>query len=63
MIMRDLFPILSIITDLKGMNYLMTISRYIRTHKELSKYDFMTVYSVVIELIKDKKMEWQGEDV
>lgn len=41
----------------------MTISRYIRTHKELSKYDFMTVYSVIIELIKDKKMEWKGEDV
>ena len=41
----------------------MTISRYIRTHKELSKYDFMTVYSVIIELMKDKKMEWQGEDV
>jgi hypothetical protein len=41
----------------------MTISRYIRTHKELSKYDFMTVYSVIIELIKDKKMEWQGDDV
>ena len=41
----------------------MSLSKYIRTHKELSKLDFLTVYSVIIELLKDGKMEWNNEDV
>lgn len=41
----------------------MSLSKYIRTHKELSKLDFLTVYFVIVELIKDGKMEWNSEDV
>ena len=41
----------------------MSLSKYIKTHKELSKLDFLTVYSVISELLKDGKMEWNNEDV
>lgn len=41
----------------------MSLSKYIRTHKELSKLDFLTVYFVIVELLKDGKMEWNSEDV
>lgn len=41
----------------------MSLSKYIKTHKELSKLDFLTVYSVIIELLKDGKMEWNNENV
>ena len=41
----------------------MSLSKYIKTHKELSKLDFLTVYSVIIELLKDGKMEWDTNDV
>lgn len=41
----------------------MSLSKYIRTHKELSKLDFLTVYLVIVELLKDGKMEWNNEDV
>ena len=41
----------------------MSLSKYIRTHKELKKYDFATVYFIIIELLKDGKMEWNSEDV
>lgn len=41
----------------------MSLSKYIKTHKELSKLDFLTVYSVIIELLKDGKMEWNSKDV
>ena len=41
----------------------MSLSKYIRTHKELSKLDFLTVYFVIVELLKDGKMEWDSEDV
>lgn len=37
----------------------MTLSQYIKDHKELSKYDFAVVYFIIIELIKDGKMEWK----
>lgn len=41
----------------------MSLSKYIKTHKELSKLDFLTVYLVIVELLKDGKMEWNSEDV
>ena len=41
----------------------MSLSNYIKNHKELSKYDFATVYSILIELLKDGKMEWGTSDV
>jgi hypothetical protein len=41
----------------------MSLSKYIRTHKELSKLDFLTVYLVIVELLKDGKMEWNNNDV
>lgn len=36
----------------------MSLSEYIRTHEKLGKYDFITVYDIIIELLKDGKMEW-----
>lgn len=36
----------------------MSLSEYIKTHEKLSKYDFITVYDIIIELLKDGKMEW-----
>lgn len=39
----------------------MTISKYIHSNKELSDLDFSTVYTTIIELIKDGKMEWAHE--
>lgn len=41
----------------------MNISQYIKQHEKLSKMDFITVYDVIIELIKDGKMEWVMENV
>lgn len=41
----------------------MSLSQYIKNHKELSKYDFATVYFIIIELLKDGKMEWNTKDV
>ena len=41
----------------------MSLSNYIKTHKELSKYDFATVYFIIIELLKDGKMEWKSDNV
>ena len=41
----------------------MSLSKYIRTHKELKKLDFLTVYLVIVELLKDGKMEWNNNDV
>ena len=41
----------------------MSLSQYIKTHKELSKYDFVTVYSIITELLKDGKMEWKPDNV
>lgn len=41
----------------------MNISQYIKQHKELSRLDFMTVYDVIIALLKDGKMEWVIDDV
>ena len=41
----------------------MSLSKYIRTHKELSKLDFLTVYLAIVELLKDGKMEWNNNDV
>lgn len=46
----------------KGVDF-MSLSKYIKTHKELSKYDFATVYFIIIELLKDGKMEWNTKDV
>lgn len=40
----------------------MSLTQYIKSHKELSKYDFVTVYSIITELLKDGKMEWKVED-
>lgn len=39
----------------------MTLSNYIKTHKELKKYDFAVVYFIIIELMKDGKMEWKDD--
>ena len=39
----------------------MNISQYIKSNKELSKMDFMTVYSTIIELLKDNRLEWKFE--
>ena len=41
----------------------MSLSHYIKNHKELSKYDFATVYFIIIELLKDGKMKWDTSDV
>ena len=41
----------------------MSLSKYIRTHKELKKYDFEMVYFIIIELLKDGKMEWNSKNV
>ena len=36
----------------------MSLSNYIKNHKELSKFDFATVYSIIIELMRDGKVKW-----
>jgi hypothetical protein len=41
----------------------MSLSQYIKTHKVLKEYDFATVYFIIIELLKDGKMEWDTSDV
>ena len=41
----------------------MSLSQYIKTHKVLKEYDFATVYFIIIELLKDGKMEWDTNDV
>jgi hypothetical protein len=41
----------------------LSLSNYIKNHKELSKYDFATVYFIIIELLKDGKMEWKPDNV
>ena len=42
---------------------LVTVSQYIKTHDELKRFDFITVYSVIMELLKDGKMEWNPDNV
>lgn len=42
----------------------MSISAYIKSNEQLKNMDFATVYCVIIELIADKRIEWDfGEDV
>ena len=41
----------------------ISLSQYIKTHKVLKEYDFATVYFIIIELLKDGKMEWDTNDV
>lgn len=36
----------------------MSISEYIKQHSKLSKLDFLTVYEVIIALLRDGKLEW-----
>ena len=36
----------------------MSLSEYIKQHEELSKLDFLTVYDVIIVLLKEGRMEW-----
>ena len=41
----------------------MTISSYIRNHAVLSHFKFDVVYHIIIELIKDGKMDWPVDSV
>ena len=41
----------------------MSLSNYIKNHKELSKYDFPIVYAIIIELLKDEKIKWDTSNV
>ena len=41
----------------------MSISSYIRNHTVLSQFEFDIVYHVIIELIKDGKMDWPVDSV
>ena len=41
----------------------MNITQYIKSNEELSQLDFLTVYATIIELLKDKRMKWDFEDV
>lgn len=36
----------------------MTLSTYIKEHEVLKELDFVTVYTTIIELLKDEKLEW-----
>ena len=46
----------------KGVDF-MSLSNYIKNHSVLKQYDFIVVYGIIIELIKDGKMEWDIKDV
>jgi hypothetical protein len=41
----------------------MTLSEYIKSNKNLRKYDFITVYLVICELIKDGKFNLEQNNV
>ena len=41
----------------------MTISSYIRNHSILSQFEFNVVYHIIIELIKEGKMDWPIENI
>jgi hypothetical protein len=46
----------------KGVDF-MSLSNYIKNHNVLKQYDFIVVYGIIIELLKDGKMEWDIKDV
>lgn len=37
---------------------MFNICKYIKNNERLKELDFLTVYLTIVELIKDKKMEW-----
>ncbi len=37
---------------------MFNICKYIKNNEKLKELDFLTVYLTIVELIKDKKMEW-----
>lgn len=39
----------------------MTITMYINNNETLKKLDFLTAYSTITELIKDKRLVWDFE--
>lgn len=41
----------------------MTISSYIRNNNVLSLFEFDIVYHVILQLIKDGKMDWPVDSV
>lgn len=41
----------------------MNISNYIKQHEVLKELEFITVYTTIIELLKDGKMEWKNKNV
>ena len=41
----------------------MTISSYIRNNNVLSLFEFDMVYHVILQLIKDGKMDWPVDSV
>ena len=44
----------------KGVEF-MTITMYINNNETLKKMDFLTAYTTIIELMKDKRLVWDFE--
>lgn len=45
-------------TIIKEVDIMFNICKYIKNNERLKELDFLTVYLTIVELIKDKKMEW-----
>jgi hypothetical protein len=41
----------------KGVDFMSSISDYIKSNKKLKSLDFLTVYLTIIELVKDGQIE------
>ena len=40
----------------------MTISQYIHSNEALKEYNFIVVYCIICELLKDGKVKWNFDD-
>ena len=48
---------------IKGVDFFLNISEYIKSKKEFGLMPFMTVYLTITELIKDGYLEYDGEQL
>ena len=46
-----------------GNKVITQISQYIKNHKDLSRLDLETVYTTIIALMEDNRLEWDYEKV